>query len=156
MPSLVQSSSDEDIAVDRSKLTIFQVSSHEDGYNHGITRERFLAHVGMTLEKLVMVQGRFPTLTEREILELREVFSMFDINNDGCIDKAELRDVLDEDCDDPVLGSVTRLLAHADNNGNEKIEFEGKSIVLYPIHMSISVLTCLCIVHQCVGIHMLT
>ncbi|XP_035685534.1 calmodulin-2-like [Branchiostoma floridae] len=61
--------------------------------------------------------------TERED-ELRAAFRAFDADNNGYIDKTELRNVMTDICDDITREDIDEMFQHFDRNGDGRIKYE--------------------------------
>mmetsp|Transcript_28431 Transcript_28431/g.40017 ORF Transcript_28431/g.40017 Transcript_28431/m.40017 type:complete len:152 (+) Transcript_28431:71-526(+) len=62
-------------------------------------------------------------LTEEEIADLKEAFSMFDINGDGTIELHELKQVMNKLGQHPSDGELIEMINSVDDNGDNEIDF---------------------------------
>lgn len=63
-------------------------------------------------------------LTEEQIAEYKEAFSLFDQDGDGCITVAELGSVMNSMGQKPTLQELHDMINEVDEDGNGSIEFE--------------------------------
>jgi len=63
-------------------------------------------------------------LSEDEVADLKEAFSMFDIDGDGTITLAELKEVMKSLGQNPTEKELTQMIKSVDDNGDNEIDFE--------------------------------
>ncbi|XP_078173050.1 calmodulin-like [Carex rostrata] len=63
------------------------------------------------------------TLTQEQIAEYKEAFSLFDKDNDGCITMHELRTVIKQLGQNPTEEDVQEMIREVDADGNGTVEF---------------------------------
>mmetsp|Transcript_19810 Transcript_19810/g.42676 ORF Transcript_19810/g.42676 Transcript_19810/m.42676 type:complete len:82 (+) Transcript_19810:130-375(+) len=70
-------------------------------------------------------------LTEEEIADLKEAFSMFDIDGDGTVTLTELKEVMRSLGQNPTDAELVEMINSVDDNGDNEIDFE-EVIQAYP------------------------
>ncbi|KAL7526984.1 hypothetical protein ACHAXR_001745 [Thalassiosira sp. AJA248-18] len=63
-------------------------------------------------------------LKEDEVADLKEAFSMFDIDGDGTITLVELKEVMKSLGQNPTEKELTQMIKSVDDNGDNEIDFE--------------------------------
>ena len=75
-------------------------------------------------EFIQIIQSRKETVQLEEAM--REAFLIFDQNNDGYIDRYELKNIMKRLGNDLTDESITKMIKDADKNGDGLIDFDGK------------------------------
>merc|ERR1712238_352713 len=68
-------------------------------------------------------------LTEEQVADLKEAFAMFDINGDGTIDIAEIKQVMRKLGQNPTEGELNEMIKSVDGDGDKEIDF-GEFLIL--------------------------
>merc|ERR1719150_2510366 len=63
-------------------------------------------------------------LSEDDIADLKEAFSMFDINGDGTIELEELQQVMKKLGQNPSKNELKEMINSVDDNGDNEIDFD--------------------------------
>eukprot|EP01082_Thalassiosira_pseudonana_P007851 g6917.t1 g6917 contig23:1482794-1483706(-) len=63
-------------------------------------------------------------LSEEEVADLKEAFSMFDIDGDGTITLVELKEVMRSLGQNPTEKELKQMINSVDDNGDNEIDFE--------------------------------
>ncbi|KAL7546729.1 hypothetical protein ACHAWF_016263 [Thalassiosira exigua] len=63
-------------------------------------------------------------LSEDEVADLKEAFSMFDIDGDGTITIVELKEVMKSLGQNPTEKELKQMISSVDDNGDNEIDFE--------------------------------
>mmetsp|Transcript_404 Transcript_404/g.933 ORF Transcript_404/g.933 Transcript_404/m.933 type:complete len:151 (-) Transcript_404:282-734(-) len=63
-------------------------------------------------------------LSEDEVADLKEAFSMFDIDGDGTITLTELKEVMKSLGQNPTEKELLQMIRSVDDNGDNEIDFE--------------------------------
>lgn len=79
---------------------------------------------GRKHQKNIIMSRCFTELTDTQVAEFREVFNIFDADNNGSICPTELGIVMRALGQNPSEAELKEMMEEADNNGNGVIEFE--------------------------------
>eukprot|EP00547_Thalassionema_nitzschioides_P011873 CAMPEP_0194263272 /NCGR_PEP_ID=MMETSP0158-20130606/46972_1 /TAXON_ID=33649 /ORGANISM="Thalassionema nitzschioides, Strain L26-B" /LENGTH=220 /DNA_ID=CAMNT_0039003451 /DNA_START=291 /DNA_END=954 /DNA_ORIENTATION=- len=76
------------------------------------------------LSKTSLIMAASRDLSEDDIADLKEAFSMFDINGDGTIELEELQQVMKKLGQNPSKEELKEMINSVDDNGDNEIDFD--------------------------------
>jgi len=115
---------DQDVMQSNYRQLMTRVSTAGGAGNGTVEFEEFLAMMSRRLAATSSDDDE--AKRERQESELRQAFSVFDIDGDGLIDADELRQTMANLGETLSEHDVRAMIKEADRNGDGKVDFDGK------------------------------
>lgn len=95
----------------------------------------FLDSGTVDFEEFIGMMAKFRKGKQEMDDELREIFKIFDRNQDGFIDSTELKDVLNRLGENITDEEVMEMIKEADVDGDKMVSYNGRKILILIIYI---------------------